>query len=66
MSEELVAVAVDREICLGVGQCELLAPDSFRLDDDEELVELVGDNRLPRPLAEQVVDRCPSGAITIR
>ena len=62
---DMVRLAVDREACIGVGQCELLEPDVFRLDDDDELAEVIGEGALPRDRAEVVVDKCPSGAITI-
>ncbi|MEM7286705.1 MAG: ferredoxin [Actinomycetota bacterium] len=60
-----VRLTVDRDVCIGVGQCELLEPDVFRLDDDEELAEVIGEGALPRDRAEAIVDRCPSGAIAI-
>ena len=62
---ELVKLQVDRDACIGVGQCELLEPDVFRLDDDEELSEVIGDGTLPRDRAEVVVDKCPGNAISI-
>lgn len=60
-----VRLSVDRDACFGVGQCELLEPTVFRLDDEEELAEVIGDATLPRDRADKVVDRCPSGAISI-
>ena len=48
-----------------MGQCELLAPDTFELDDDEGTARIVGDADVDRALAEQVVDKCPSRAIQI-
>ncbi len=65
MSDELVRVTVDRDVCIGVGQCELLEPEVFRLDDDEELAFVIGEGTLPRARAEVVVDKCPSGAIKV-
>lgn len=64
-ADDRVRLTVDRGVCLGVGQCELLEPETFRLDDDEELAELIGPGTLPRGRAEAVVDRCPSSAIAI-
>lgn len=62
---ELVVVALNAELCIGVGNCELLQPDHFRVDDDTAVAERIGDGVLSRSEAEQVVDRCPSGALTI-
>jgi len=62
---DLVRLTLDTEVCIGVGQCELLAPDTFELDDDEGTARIVGEADVDRALAEQVVDKCPSRAIQI-
>ena len=62
---DTVRVKVDREVCIGVGQCELLEGDVFRLDDDSGTAVIVGDPVLPRDRAEVVVDKCPSQAIQV-
>jgi ferredoxin len=64
-SQNTVTVALNAELCLGVGSCELLQPDQFRIDDDTAIAELVGDGAMSRVDAELVVDRCPSGALSI-
>ncbi|MGZ0218725.1 MAG: ferredoxin [Acidimicrobiales bacterium] len=61
---DTVLLTLDAEACIGVGQCELLEPTVFRLDDDNISV-FVGERDLLRPRAEIVVDKCPSGAIQI-
>lgn len=66
MTGDRVRLTVDRDVCIGVGQCELLEPDVFRLDDDDELAVIIGDGTLPRERADVVVDKCPSGAIAIQ
>lgn len=63
--DETVELRVDADRCIGVGQCELLEPEVFQLDDDEGISTLVGTRRLPRGRADTVIDRCPSGAIGI-
>ncbi len=63
--EDLVTVELNAEVCVGVGQCELLESDVFRLDDDEGISTVIGDGQLPRRRAEIVVDKCPSSAISI-
>lgn len=62
---DTVRLTFDVEKCIGVGQCELLEPDVFRLDDDEGTAVVIGDPELPRDRAGVVVDKCPSGAISI-
>lgn len=61
----LVRVAIDGDVCIGVGQCELLEPDVFELDEDEGLAHTKGEAMLPADRAAVVVDKCPSGAISI-
>ena len=65
MSDDLVRVAVDAESCVGGGQCEMLEPDVFLLDDDEAVSSVIGAGTLPRGRAEAVVYRCPGAAISI-
>lgn len=62
---DMVTIGVNAEVCIGVGSCELLQPDQFRIDDDTAIVALIGDGRLARSDADLVVDRCPSGALSI-
>lgn len=66
MSEtDLVNVAINAETCISGGQCEMLEPDVFLIDDDLVIGTVIGDGRLPRKRAEEVIDRCPSAAISI-
>lgn len=58
-------ITIDRDICAGHGQCELVAPGLFQLDDDgyAELLRQSG------PSDAQAADRaaraCPAGAILV-
>lgn len=63
--DDLVTVELDWDVCVGVGQCELLENRVFRLDDEEGISMVIGNGRLPRRRAEIVVDQCPSSAISI-
>ena len=65
MSTDLVGVAVDSQRCIGGGQCEMLEPEVFVVDDDEAISSVIGSGALPRPRAEEVVHRCPGAAISI-
>ena len=65
VSGDLVRVTVDAEACIAGGQCEMLEPDVFLVDDDEAVASVIGDARLPHDRAEIVVDRCPGRAIHI-
>ena len=61
----MVRVAVDQDLCIGGGICEMLEPEVFELDDDIVISSVIGSGLLPRDRAEVVVDRCPGQAISI-
>ncbi|MEL7208786.1 MAG: ferredoxin [Actinomycetota bacterium] len=63
--DDQVTLRVDTEACIGGGQCEMLAPAVFEVDDDTGIAAVIGTGRLPRTAALEVVDRCPGRAITI-
>ena len=63
--DDLVRVAVDQELCIGGGICEMLEPEVFELDDDIVISSVISDGLLPRDRADVVVDRCPGRAISI-
>ncbi len=60
-----VKVNLNTEACICVGNCELLQPEHFRIDDDDDVAVLIGDGEMSAEAAEEVVDRCPSGALSI-
>jgi len=62
---EMVRVVVDAEKCIGIGQCELLEPEIFRLDDETAISVVVGDGLLPCDRASLIAEKCPSGSIKI-
>lgn len=59
-------IHVDETRCIGAGNCALLAPDLFD-QRDHDGVAIVLDPDPPADMTElldQVIQRCPSGAIT--
>ncbi|MEU9381729.1 ferredoxin [Streptomyces sp. NPDC048279] len=61
-------ISVERDRCVGAGQCVLAAPDVFDQDEEEGLV-LVLDDTPPVSLSDAVheaVWACPSGALGLR
>ena len=64
MSTDVVLLVVDEQRCIGGGQCEMLEPEVFLLDD-ESLSSVIGSGLLPRGRAQVVVHRCPGAAISI-
>ena len=65
MASPRARVEIDVESCIGGGQCEMLEPDMFLVDDDEGTSSVTGDGWLDRDRALKVVDRCPGQAIRI-
>ncbi len=63
-ADEQVVMAVDDTRCIGGGQCELLAPDVFEVDDDTGIAAVTAPGLLDRVTALELLDRCPSGAIS--
>jgi len=60
-----VRLMVDVDRCIGIGQCELLEPTVFRLDDETAISRVADGATLDRARAAEVVDGCPSMAISI-
>jgi ferredoxin len=60
-------VAVDEDLCIGAGQCVLVAPDIFD-QDDKGLVILLDATPPPQlhEAARKAAKLCPARAITIR
>ena len=60
-------VSVDKELCMGDRNCNMLCPEVFKYDEDE-LMSIVQLDEIPEHLEDKVnqaVDECPGGAITI-
>lgn len=60
-------ISVDRDRCVGAGQCVLSAPDVFDQDDDGVVTAL--ESRPGNDFADEVEQAeriCPAQAITVR
>lgn len=57
-------IEVDADICIGAGQCEVLAPGTFELDEDG-IVTLVDAGGDPDEAQREAVAGCPSGALRL-
>ncbi len=57
-------MSADREVCVGAGQCELLAPEVFEVDDDGAVCVLqpVPDDA---DAVRDAVQQCPTGALSL-
>ncbi|HEY3879547.1 MAG TPA: ferredoxin [Trebonia sp.] len=57
------AIRVDRDICMGSGQCCFYAPNTF--DQDDETIAIVIDPQGdPAGAIETAVKSCPTGALS--
>ncbi|MGI5142037.1 ferredoxin [Streptomyces sp. CA-106110] len=61
-----MSISIDRDVCIGAGQCALTAPGVFTQDDDgySELLPGKADGG-GDPLVREAVRACPVGAITV-
>jgi len=62
-----IVVHYDEGRCAGYGNCELVAPGLFKLDDDTGKAVLLADrvSAEQRKAVEQAVQNCPTEAISI-
>jgi ferredoxin len=58
-------VLVDRTLCQGHGQCAVVAPDVFDLDDDGVMHCLEHPDPIHRAAVELAVRFCPEEALTL-
>ncbi|MFI8191729.1 ferredoxin [Streptomyces sp. NPDC085946] len=59
-------IGIDRDVCIGAGQCALTAPDVFTQDDDGYSVLLPGrEDGGGSPLVREAARACPVGAVTV-
>ncbi|MFF7813642.1 ferredoxin [Streptomyces sp. NPDC007945] len=60
-------ISIDPDICIGAGQCALVAPDVFTQDDDGFGTVLPGrEDGAGRTLVREAARACPVRAITLR
>ncbi len=57
-------VKVDRDVCIGAGNCVAMAPTVFELDDENKAVVLDASSISKEKLIE-AAESCPVNAITI-
>ncbi|MFE1251657.1 ferredoxin [Streptomyces sp. NPDC058735] len=59
-------IDIDKDVCIGAGQCALTAPDVFTQDDDGYSTPLPGrEDGGGSPLLREAVRACPVSAITV-
>jgi ferredoxin len=65
-----VRITIDRERCMGSGNCAFWAPSTFDVDDDMKVVLLVGDGAVasssdPVDKLRNAVEACPTHALAL-
>ncbi|MFE6199995.1 ferredoxin [Streptomyces sp. NPDC057838] len=59
-------IDIDKDVCIGAGQCALTAPDVFTQDDDGYSTVLPGrEDGGGSPLLYEAARACPVSAITV-
>jgi len=59
-----VKVRVDRDLCLGVGNCVAIAPTVFKLDNENKAVVLTPSS-VDNDMLLEAAESCPENAIII-
>lgn len=57
-------IVIDRDLCIGCGNCESIAPDVFRLDD-EGLAEVINAAGADEDTIREAAESCPENAIIL-
>ncbi|MEV7343535.1 ferredoxin [Streptomyces sp. NPDC093544] len=61
-----ISISIDKDVCIGAGQCALAAPGVFTQDDDGISELLPGrENAAGDPMLREAARACPVGAITV-
>ncbi|MFD8259053.1 ferredoxin [Streptomyces griseoluteus] len=59
-------IEIDKDLCIGAGQCTLAAPSVFTQDDDGYSALLPGaEDGAGSPMLGEAARACPVGAITV-
>ncbi|MEV6807418.1 ferredoxin [Streptomyces sp. NPDC017248] len=60
-------IEIDKDVCIGAGQCALAAPGVFTQDDDGYSALLPGSEEgVGDPMVREAARACPVSAITVR
>ena len=60
-----IEVEIDRDVCMGSGNCTYHAPGAFALDDDG-IAYVVDPSGAPEAAVRGAAQQCPTRAITVR
>ncbi len=60
-----LTIRIERDLCVGFGDCVSEAPDAFQLDDDDQAVFADDPSRVDREKLIKACDFCPVDALTV-
>ena len=60
-----IEIDIDRDVCMGSGNCVFAAPGVFELDDDS-VARVVDPEASPEEAVVTAARQCPTHAITVR
>jgi ferredoxin len=60
-----IEVEIDRDVCMGSGNCVFEAPGAFALDDDS-IATVVDPTAVPEDKIIAAARKCPTQAISVR
>jgi ferredoxin len=65
--EGKMKASVDKELCMGDRNCNILCPEVFKYDEDELMSIVLVDeiSEKYKDLAVQAAEECPAGAISV-
>jgi ferredoxin len=58
-------IEINKETCIGSGQCSYWAPAVFDIDDDEGVAVVIGDPAGHEDRVRLAEDGCPTGSISV-
>ena len=66
MGSNLWRVEIDEDLCIGAGECVLIAPGAFALHEDDAVARVTpGASSTPPAVLSEAADMCPTGAIGV-
>ena len=57
-------VSVDRDLCIGVGNCTAIAPEAFELDEENKAV-VIHPMTVDEDIVMSAAESCPENAIIV-
>ena len=59
-------VVLDVDECVACGTCVEICPEVFKMDDDNDTVQVILETGGPEDLIEEAIDSCPVQCISLK